>query len=315
MKLNLQASVFNPTGTCNNLAAPLLQEKQSIKDFLTQVYPLPIGDLMQDPLVVAPWWRYQMMYFHHLLQLHPDHPNTLDPAGMDPWILTGTIAWFTLIIHNIVLEMRKPLQEEMQKGITKDIADLLPLLPALTSLNFLTCIYTVFMLVMGNVLTTSVWDHLFNILLLILLIMKAHTVSESGTEHHPMTDSPSAITAYSSILIPFKVLQLIWRYKGQLWRLNYRIIIQVPCKTWTHYGTNQMTVEQEHNFKQLAWIQMSQFYANNLLNTINQITPYEDLPRTRQELQSYVKSNLHKKHFIKLFYKTNTYLTDWTGQR
>ena len=224
-KLNPQASVFNPAGTCSNSAAPALQEKQSIKDFLTQAYPLPIRDLMQDPLVVAPWWRYQMMYFHHLLQLHPDHPNALNPAGMDPQILTGTVAQFTLIICNIVLEMRKPLQEETQKGIPKDIADLLPLLLALTLLNFLTCIYTVFMPVMGNALMTSAWDHLFNMLLLILLIMKAHTVSEPGTEHHPMTDSHSAITVYTSIHIPFKVLQLIWRYKGQLWRLNYRIII------------------------------------------------------------------------------------------
>ena len=214
-----------------------------------------------------------------------------------------------LIIHNIVLEMRKPLWEETQKGIAKDIANLLPLLLALILLNFLICIYTIFMPVMGNALTTSAWDHLFNILLLILSIMRAHTVSKPGMEHHPMTDSPSAIVAYTSIHIPFKVLQLIWRYKGQLWRSNYRIIIRVPCKTWTHYGTNQMSVEQEHNFKQLAWIQMSQFYANDLLDAINQITPYEDLPRTKQELQSYVESNLHKKHFIKLFYKTNMYVT------
>ena len=172
-----------------------------------------------------PWWRYQMMHFHHLLWLHPDHPNALDPAGMDPWILTGTVAQFTLIIHNIVLKMKKPLQEETQKGIPKDIADLLPLLPALTSLNFLTCIYTIFMLVMGNTLMTSAWDHLFNILLLILSIMKAHTVSESGTEHHPMMDKQPDISVYTSIHIPFKVLQLIWRFKGQLWRSNYRIII------------------------------------------------------------------------------------------
>ena len=121
--------------------------------------------------------------------------------------------------------MKKPLQEETQKGIPKDIADLLPLLPALTSLNFLTCIYTIFMLVMGNTLMTSAWDHLFNILLLILSIMKAHTVSESGTEHHPMMDKQPDISVYTSIHIPFKVLQLIWRFKGQLWRSNYRIII------------------------------------------------------------------------------------------
>ena len=205
--------------------------------------------------------------------------------------------------------MRKPLREEMQGGITKDIADLLPLLPALTLLNFLTCIYTVFMPVMGNTLTTSAWDHLFNILLLILSIMKAHTVSEPGMEHHPMMDDPSTITAYTTIHIPFKVLQLIWKYKGQLWRLNYRIIIQVPCESWIQYGTNQMTMEQEHNFEQLAWIQMSQFHANDLLDAISQITHYEDLPRTKQELQSYVKLNLHKQHFIKLFYKTNMYVT------
>ena len=47
------------------------------------------------------------------------------------------------------------------------------------------------------------------------------------------------------------------------------------------YGTNQMTMEQEHNFEQLAWIQVSQFHANNLLDAINQTTPYEDLPRTK----------------------------------
>ena len=225
MKLNLQASIFNPIKACNHLEAPALQEKQSIKDFLTQLYPLPIGDLMQDPLVVAPWWRYQMMYFHHLLQLHPDHPNSLDPASLDPQILTSTVTRFTLIICNLVLEMRKPLQKETQGGIAKDVTNLLPLLPALTSLNFLTCIYTVFMPVMGNALMISAWDHLFNILQLILSTMKAHTVSELGMEHHPMTDDPSATITYTSIHIPFKVLQLIWKYKGQLWRSNYRIII------------------------------------------------------------------------------------------
>ena len=124
--------------------------------------------------------------------------------------------------------MRKPLQKGMQEEIAKDIADLLPLLLALTSLNFLTCIYTIFMPVMGNALMTSARDHLFNILLLILLTMKAHTVSKPGMEHHPTTDNPSATITYTSIHIPLKVLQLIWKYKGQLWRSNYRIII-VMC--------------------------------------------------------------------------------------
>ena len=41
-----------------------------------------------------------------------------------------------------------------------------------------------------------------------------------------------------------------------------------------------MDLEYEHNFEQLAWIQISQFNATDLLEAINQTTIYEDLPRT-----------------------------------
>ena len=69
-----------------------------------------------------------------------------------------------------------------------------------------------------------------------------------------------------------------------------------------------MDLEYEHNFEQLAWIQISQFNATDLLEAINQTTIYEDLPRTWRELQSYNENNVHKKHFIKLLYKSNAYI-------
>ena len=55
------------------------EQSITIKDYLMQLYPLPIRDLTQDPLTTEPWWKYQTMYFHHLLRLHPDHPNYLAP--------------------------------------------------------------------------------------------------------------------------------------------------------------------------------------------------------------------------------------------
>jgi hypothetical protein len=53
--------------------------KESFTSDTMEKYPLPLGDLVKDPLTHHPWWMYQTIYFHHLLHLHPDHPHTVDP--------------------------------------------------------------------------------------------------------------------------------------------------------------------------------------------------------------------------------------------
>src|SRR6267154_2864946 len=166
----------------SNQVIPIQEENLTIKEFLKQQYPLPIGDLLQDPLTTMPWWKYQTMYFHHLLQLHPDHPNKHAPELWDLKILAGPMAKHMLIIREIVLHMKNKIEYNEAKEIPQEIKDILPLLHSLTSLEHLTCIYTIYMPIMGNILPTTAWDHLYNILQLILSMMKDHSTSASGIQ-------------------------------------------------------------------------------------------------------------------------------------
>ena len=58
-----------------------------------------------------------------------------------------------------------------------------------------------------------------------------------------------------------------------------KLLLEFLMIFWRQYGTDAIDLEYEHNFKQLAWIQISQFNATDLLKEINQTTIYEELPK------------------------------------
>ena len=72
----------------------------TIKDYLMQQYPLPIGDLMRDPLTTEPWWKYQTMYFHHLLRLHPPQLSCPRNVGSQNSRRTHSSAYFNCQRHS-----------------------------------------------------------------------------------------------------------------------------------------------------------------------------------------------------------------------
>ena len=124
----------NPTPPIENL---------TINEYLKLQYPVQVEDLIQGPLKDQVWWKFQTMSFHHLLRLHPDHPNELAPNFWDPRILAGPVAKHTLLIRDIVLEMRKEMKYD-NGMMPREIKEITPLLRSLTSLEHLTCMYTIY---------------------------------------------------------------------------------------------------------------------------------------------------------------------------
>src|SRR5258706_1491230 len=161
-----------------SLVTPLPDMTTTLQSHLELTYPLPIGDLTADPLAHQPWWKFQTIYYHHLLRWHPDPPNAIDPVEVDPLLITGMAAKLTLTIQELVLESRKGWNFDPKKGVPKEILDILPLIQSIISLDFLTCMYTIFLPIMGNTLPITAWNHLFDILQLILATMKIHTITE-----------------------------------------------------------------------------------------------------------------------------------------
>jgi len=296
-----------------SLAIPLPDMTTTLQSHLELTYPLPIGDLTADPLTHQPWWKFQMIYYHHLLQWHPDHPNAIDPVEVDPLLLTGMAAKLTLTIRELVLESQKGWNFDPKKGVPKEILDILPLIQSIISLDFLTCMYTIFLPIMGNTLPITTWNHLFDILQLILATMKIHTITESGTPNqHKIYKDPS-FSPYNGIRITLRLSNLITKFGGTILKSDYRILIKIPSDIWNNYGRGYMNLETAHNFEQAAWIQICQLNAKDLEEAINQLTLYEELSHSNKIWQEYKDKNQHKITYIQLLYQCKVYsiLEQW----
>ncbi len=124
--------------------------------------------------------------------------------------------------------------------------------------------------------------------------MKDHTKSASGI--HPPNElyiNPLHST-YKKIIIPFEINKLISEFEGTIWRSNYRIIIKIPSDKWMQYGRGEMDTRMAHQFKQSAWIQLSQFNAEDLRKAINQTIQFEEIARDVQSWQQYCDKNQQK---------------------
>jgi hypothetical protein len=286
---------------------PPSPQKATLQNHLDSMHPLPLGDMTTDPLMYQPWWKFQTMYYHHLLRWHPDHPNAIDPTSLDPILLLGPAAKLTLVIRDLVLESRKGLNLDYQKGIPKEITAILPLIQSLISLDYLTCMYTIFLPIMGNTLPTTAWNHLFDTLQLILASMKAHTICESGTQRPFNIYHDKSYSPYNDIGIPLKLTNLIHQFKGTLWRSEYRLIINIPSTAWIEYGSGLMNIQIAHNFEQIAWIQICQFNARDLKEAIDHITLSEDIQFSTKLWDTYKEKNQFKINYIQLIYQCKVY--------
>ena len=297
-----KSKVHQPT-----LVTPPLETGVTIQNYLESMSPLPIGDLTTDPLTHQPWWKYQTMYYHHLLRWHPDHPHSIDPTGLDPHLLTGQVARLTLVIRDLVLESQKGMILNYKKEIPKEITDILPLIQSLISLDFLTCIYTIFLPIMANTLPISAWNHLYDMLQLILATMKMHTICESGTQHQHKLYRDPTFSSFHDISIPIKLSNLITHFAGTIWKSDYRIIVNIPSDAWIQYGKGHMNLQVAHNFEQVAWVQISQFHAKDLKEAINQLTLFEEVSFSNQLWQDHKEKNQFKSTYLHLLYQCKVY--------
>jgi len=101
--------------------------------------------------------------------------------------------------------------------------------------------------------------------------MKDHSISTSGIQL-PQTNklyTNPILSPYANINLSAKVLNLVLSFKGEIWRSNYRIIVKIPSEAWIRYGNGEMDVTTAHHFEQVAWIQISQFDAHDLISALN----------------------------------------------
>ena len=162
---------------------------------------------------------------------------------------------------------------------------------------------------MGNVLPNTAWDHLYTILQLILSTMKAHTVSESGI-HNPMTKlfNISNAMPYKDISIPFKALNLVLNFKGEIWRSNHQILISIPSAEWIRYGKGKMDLITTHHFQQVAWIQVSQFNASDLAGALQQVTTFDEISEENRSWIKYQETFQTRINYLGLLFNTKVYL-------
>jgi len=58
----------NQGGVSTTSSEPISNGREpNYQGILNARIPMPIRDLIQDPLTTDPWWKFQTMYFHHLL--------------------------------------------------------------------------------------------------------------------------------------------------------------------------------------------------------------------------------------------------------
>ena len=138
--------------------------------------------------------------------------------------------------------------------------------------------------------------------------MQTATVSEFGTEslQNKSTNSFEVI-AFHQIKVPFKVINYFRRFNGEIWRSDFRILISIPSEAWIEYGTGFMDLESQHNFEQIAWIQLTQYHAKDLNNAIKQATFYSELSLHARDIRQYQNQNIHKLNYINLVYQTKVY--------
>ena len=162
---------------------------------------------------------------------------------------------------------------------------------------------------MGNVLPNTAWDHLYTILQLILSTMKAHTVSESGI-HNPLTKffNASNTMPYKDITIPFRALNLVLSFKGEIWKANHQILISIPSTEWIRYGKGKMDLVTTHHFQQVAWIQVSQFNASDLAGALQQVTMFDEISEENSSWIKYQETFQTRINYLNLLFNTKVYL-------
>jgi hypothetical protein len=92
--------------------------------------------------------------------------------------------------------------------------------------------------------------------------------------------------------------------------------MNIPSEEWADYIGGKMDLESAHNFKQLAWVQLSQFYLQDVHSAIEEFTLCEELGQSVEEYGKYLEENRNRINFIRLVAETKVYalLEQWNRE-
>jgi hypothetical protein len=147
-------------------------------------------------------------------------------------------------------------------------------------------------------------------------MMREGIVSEYGTQTHSRRSTSGETINCRDINIPSKLIGILLKHGGTFWRSGNRTIVNIPSEEWADYIEGKMDLESAHNFKQLAWVQLSQFYLQDVCSAIEEFTLCEELGQSVEEYGKYLEKNRNRINFIRLVAETKVYalLEQWNRE-
>lgn len=133
--------------------------------------------------------------------------------------------------------------------------------------------------------------------------------SEYGTYHLHLKNTEDRSQQHNQTLdvpLSLEFLTALHTYHGSAWKTFQGIRIELPTTAWNDYGSGKMNKQSAHNFRQLAWTQLSQFNQEDLKEALNNLTLYHKLPSDHSYLD---EATNHKAKFINLVFSTNIHHT------
>ena len=104
-----------------------------------------------------------------------------------------------------------------------------------------------------------------------------------------------------------RFIQELQKFNGEVWFTFKGIRIEIQVDAWKVYGTGHMTMESAHNFRQLAWVYLSQFNNKDLREALSNTIFHPEAPNHFTIHPKYVKTFDLKVQYINLTYTTGAY--------
>jgi hypothetical protein len=102
-----------------------------------------------------------------------------------------------------------------------------------------------------------------------------------------------------------EILTELGKFIGSVHMTAQGLRIKIPNESWHDYGLGKLDKEQAHNFRQLAWIQISQFDQKKLQEALANTLLYNPLS---PDYAYYGDTTNHKSQYVNLTFLHKTYI-------
>ena len=75
-----------------------------------------------------------------------------------------------------------------------------------------------------------------------------------------------------------RFIQELQRFNGEVWYTYKGTRINLPVNAWRAFGTGSLTVDSAYNFRQLAWVYLSQFNTKDLREALSNTIFHPEAP-------------------------------------